>query len=82
VRRFSLVLPALIPGVSVDPAKIARSLFLLMLLQLAGALAVNAKLPDVAARVNPALDRASNVSLMALIALLTLFNLKYDGRSD
>ena len=43
VGYLSLVLPVLLPGVSVDPAEIARSLFLLMLLPLAGALVVNAK---------------------------------------
>jgi BASS family bile acid:Na+ symporter len=76
VGYLPVVLPILLPGVSVDPAKIARSLFLLMLLPLAVALAVNAKLPDVAARVKPALDQASNLSLMLLIALLTVFNIK------
>ena len=41
VGYLPLVLPVLLPGVSVNPAKIARSLFLLMLLPLAGALAVS-----------------------------------------
>jgi BASS family bile acid:Na+ symporter len=76
VGYLPVVLPVLMPGVSVNPAKIARSLFLLMLLPLAGALAINARLPDVAARVKPALDRTSNVSLTVLIALLSLLNIK------
>ena len=76
VGYLPIVLPILMPGVSVNPVKIARSLFLLMLLPLAGALAVNAKVPQVAARVKPALDKVSNVSLMLLIGLLTLFNVK------
>ena len=42
VGYLPLVLPLFLPGVSVNPAKIARSLFLLMLLPLAGALAVKA----------------------------------------
>ena len=42
VGYLPVVLPLLLPGVSVNPAKIARSLFLLMLLPLAGALAVKA----------------------------------------
>src|SRR6476661_6698698 len=50
VGYLPLVLPSLLPGVSVNPAKIARSLFLLMLVPLAVALAVNAKLPAAAAR--------------------------------
>ena len=52
VGYLPLVLPILLPGVSVNPAKIARSLVLLMLVPLAVALAVNAKLPAAAARAN------------------------------
>ena len=48
VGYLPLVLPVLLPGVSVNPAKIARSLVLLMLVPLAVALAVNAKLPAAA----------------------------------
>ena len=50
VGYLPLVLPLLLPEVSVNPAQIARSLFLLMLLPLAGALAVKARFADVAAR--------------------------------
>jgi BASS family bile acid:Na+ symporter len=75
VGYLPVALPLLLPGVSVNPAKIARSLFLLMLLPLAGALVVNAKLPSAAARAKPVLDRTSNLSLMALIALLTVLNI-------
>lgn len=74
VAYLPLVLPVLLPGVSVNPAKIARSLVLLMLLPLAGALWVNATFPAVATRVKPLLDRTSNLSLILLIVLLTLFN--------
>ena len=70
VGYMPVVLPQLLPGVSVDSAKIARSLFVLMLLPLAGALWMNAKLPAVAARVKPALDKTSNLSLILLIGLL------------
>ena len=42
VGYLPIVLPLLLPGVSVNPAQIARSLVLLMLLPLGGALAVNA----------------------------------------
>jgi bile acid:Na+ symporter, BASS family len=59
VGYLPLVLPALLPGVSVNPAKIARSLFLLMLLPLAGALAVNAQSPTAAACAKPVLNQAS-----------------------
>jgi len=76
VGYLPLVLPLLLPGVSVNPAKIARSLFLLMLLPLAGALAVKAKFPSAAGRAKPPLDRISNLSLILVIALLTIVNMK------
>src|SRR5438034_5263654 len=69
-----LVLPLLLPGVSVNPAKIARSLFLLMLLPLAGALVVRARFAEVAARTKPVLDRLSNLSLILLVLLITVAN--------
>ena len=74
VGYLPLVLPLLLPGVSVDPAKIARSLFLLMLLPLAGALAVKAYLADVAARTKPLFDRLSNLGLIVLMLLITTGN--------
>jgi BASS family bile acid:Na+ symporter len=74
VGYLPLVLPLLLPGVSVNPAKIARSLFLLMLLPLAGALAVRAQFPGIAARTKPVLDRLSNLSLILLGLLITLAN--------
>jgi BASS family bile acid:Na+ symporter len=76
VGYLPVVLPSLLSGVSVNPAKIARSLFLLMLLPLAGALGIKAKFPAAAARVKPALDRISNLSLILLVVLLTVVNLK------
>src|SRR5262245_47980916 len=57
VGYLPLVLPVLLPGVSVNPAKIARSLFLLMLLPLAVALGIRAKFPAAAGRTKPVLDR-------------------------
>jgi BASS family bile acid:Na+ symporter len=74
VGYLPLVLPVLLPGVSVNPAKIARSLFLLMLLPLAGALAVNARFAGAAARTKPVLDRVSNLSLIGLVVLITATN--------
>ncbi|MGH8623433.1 MAG: bile acid:sodium symporter family protein [Burkholderiales bacterium] len=74
VGYMPLVLPVLLPGVSVNPAKIASSLFLLMLLPLAGALTVKAKRPAFAARVKPFFNRASNLGLIALIALQVVVN--------
>ena len=74
VGYLPLVLPILLPGVSVNPAKIARSLVLLMLLPLAGALAVNAKLPAAAARVKPLFDRLSSLGLVLVVVLLVVVN--------
>ena len=76
VAYLPLVLPSLLPGVSVNPAKIARSLFLLMLLPLAGALAFRARFPDASARVKPVLVRISNLSLILLMVLLSVVNVK------
>jgi BASS family bile acid:Na+ symporter len=76
VGYLPLVLPLLLPGVSVNPAKIARSLFLLMLLPLAGALVVKAQFSSVSTRVKPVLDRISNLSLILLVILLVVVNVK------
>ena len=75
VGYLPLVLPVLLPGVSVNPAKIARSLFLLMLLPLAGALAVKAWFAVAAARTKPVLDKVSNLSLILLVLLITATNI-------
>ena len=53
VGYLPLVLPLLLPGITVDPGKIARSLVLLMLLPLAVGLALKARYDEVAARVKP-----------------------------
>ena len=69
VGYLPIVLPLLLPGVTVDPWKIARSLVLLMLLPLAIGLALKARYGDLAARVKPVLDWISNVSLILLVSL-------------
>src|SRR5205809_5317404 len=66
VAYLPLVLPIFLPGVSVNPAKIARSLFILMLVPLAGALFWKGRFAASAARVKPILDRISNWSLILL----------------
>jgi len=75
VGYLPLVLPLLLPGVSVNPAKIARSLFLLMLLPLAGGLVVKARFAVAAARTKPVLDKVSNLSLILLVLLITVTNI-------
>jgi bile acid:Na+ symporter, BASS family len=69
-----LVLPFLLPEVTVDPAKIARSLSLLMLLPLAAGLALKAQYEDAAARIKPVLDWVTNASLVPLVLLVTAVN--------
>src|SRR5213083_1262184 len=76
VGYLPLVLPVFLPGVSINPTKIARSLFFLMLVPLAVALAVNARFPSVAAHTKPLLNRISNLSLIALVLLLVVTNIK------
>ena len=74
VGYMPLVLPRLMEGVTVDAGKIARSLVVLMMLPLAAGLAVKAWFAAIAARVKPPLDKTSNLSLIALIALLVIVN--------
>src|SRR5262249_18208925 len=74
VGYLATVLPLLLPGVTVDPWKIARSLVLLMLLPLATGLVLKARYEDLAARVKPVLDWISNVSLILLVLLITAAN--------
>jgi BASS family bile acid:Na+ symporter len=47
-----------------------------MLLPLGGALAVKANRPDIAAKIRPVFDKTSNLSLIALMALQTLLNVR------
>ncbi len=75
IGYLPIVLPLLLHGVTVDPLKIARSLVLLMLLPLAAALAMKARRGDIAARVKPALSYISNLSLIALLVLITAANI-------
>src|SRR5438093_6022028 len=76
VGYLPIVLPLLLPGVSVNPAKIARSLVLLMLLPLGAGLALKACYEGTAARVKPVLDRVSNLSLVLLALLISMANVQ------
>ena len=75
VGYLPIVLPLLLPGVAVNPAKIAQSLVLLMLLPLGIGLALKSRYEELAARVKPALDVISNVSLILLIILISAANI-------
>lgn len=75
VGYLPVVLPLILPGITVDPANIARSLVLLMLLPLAVGLALKARYDEVVARVKPWLDWLSNISLILLIMLISAANI-------
>jgi len=76
VAYMPIVLPLLLEGVSVDPMKIARSLLFLMLLPLAVGLAVKARFGLVAEKIGPVLNKTSSLSLVVLIALMLVTNLR------
>ena len=75
VGYLPIVLPLLLPGVTVDPWQIARFLVLFMLLPLAAGLALKAFYEGVAARVKPIFDWISDVSLILLVLLITAANI-------
>jgi bile acid:Na+ symporter, BASS family len=76
VGYLPLVLPLLLPGVTVNSGKIAAWLFLLTLLPLATGLALRARYGRIAARVKPALDWISSMSLVPLVFLLAAANIE------
>jgi BASS family bile acid:Na+ symporter len=76
VAYMPLVLPLLLEGVSVDPLKIARSLFLLMLLPLGAGLVLKARFEGIADKLRAPLNRISSLALALLIVLLLLTNIK------
>jgi len=75
VGYLPIVLPLVLPGVTVDPWEIARSLVLLMLLPLAAGVALKAVYEHLARRVKPVLDWISNVSLILVVLLITTLNI-------
>ena len=74
VGYLPLVLPFLLPRVTVSSEKIAGWLFLLTLLPLAAGFALRAWHEEVAARVKPVLDWVTNVSLVPMVLLLGVAN--------
>jgi bile acid:Na+ symporter, BASS family len=71
VGYMPIVLPQLLQGVSVNPASIARSLILLMLIPLAVGLALRAWHPPGAARVRAFVAPVSSISMIFVVALTT-----------
>jgi BASS family bile acid:Na+ symporter len=71
-----LVLPLLLSGVSVDATKIASSLLTLMLLPLGVGLGVKAGNGRIAARIGPVFSKVSTCSLVLLLALIFVANIR------
>jgi bile acid:Na+ symporter, BASS family len=69
-----LVLPKLVPGVTVDPWKIAKPLLVMMLLPLVLGLILKARHGSVAGRVKSVLEVVSNVSLVLFGVLFLILN--------
>jgi bile acid:Na+ symporter, BASS family len=76
VGYMPLVMPLLLEGVSIDPMEIARSLVVLMLLPLVTGLAVRARFAAAAGRAAPVLNRVSTLSLILMIVLMLVTNLR------
>jgi BASS family bile acid:Na+ symporter len=76
IAYLPIVLPLLLPGVTVNPLEIAQSLVLLMLLPLGIGLAVKAWYADAAARFRPLLERLSLVSLIVFVLLISIANIE------
>jgi BASS family bile acid:Na+ symporter len=75
VIYLPIVLPLLLPGVTVDPASIAITLFLEMLVPLAIGLLVKARYEETAAALQPHMAQISNISLALLIVLMLGLNI-------
>jgi len=75
VGYLPIVLPLLLPGVTVDPWKIVRSLVPLMLLPLAAGLALRWRYEEWAAWLKPVLSWISNISLIVLSLLIAAKNI-------
>ena len=64
-----IVLPLLLPGVSVNPWDIAKSLIVLMLIPLALGLLIKSHSPDAAAEYQPVMNKVSSVSMLILLVV-------------
>lgn len=69
-----LVLPRLLPGVSVDSWRIARSLLVTMILPLCVGLCVKARRESLAVRLQPLMSRLSNICLLSALVLIPAMN--------
>jgi bile acid:Na+ symporter, BASS family len=76
VGYMPVVLPQLLEGVSVNPASIARSLVMLMLIPLAVGLALRAWIPPAAAGVRAFVAPVSAISMIFVVVLTTAAHLR------
>lgn len=67
-----LMLPYLIQGVSVDQSGTALYLIIFMLIPLVVTMTIKAKVPSLAKRVYPAVDRLSNLLIIAVLLIYTI----------
>ena len=70
IAYLPIALPLLLPGITIDPWEIARSLVLLLLIPLAAALFVRARYEEVAEGLLPLMNQAANLALLTLIVAL------------
>ena len=71
IGYMPLVLPLLLTGVSVDPASIARSLIVMMLVPMALGLAIRAWYQNAAAQLAPLVGGLSSISMVLVVTLTT-----------
>ena len=75
IVAMPIALPALAPGLQVDPWRIASPLVVLMLSPLLFGMVVRRVAPGVAARVQPVAAKLSNVGFLCVVLLVCLKNL-------
>jgi len=71
-----VVLPLLLVGVEVNPGEIAQSLIITMLIPLGIGLFIKARYPDTALHLQPTFAQASNTSLMLMMGILLMLNVR------
>ncbi len=64
-----IVLPLLLPGVSINPWDIAQSLIVLMLIPLAIGLLIKSHSPDIAAHWQPVMNKISSLAILVLLVV-------------
>jgi BASS family bile acid:Na+ symporter len=67
-----LMLPYLIPGVSVDESSTALYLIVFMLIPLVATMALRARSPSLALKLHPVMDRISDLSIIAVLLIYTI----------